>query len=397
MIMSNFTDISNNTANTANTADITINTTNEPHENTILSLEVPYVDNLTSPHDTIGILHFPVSEEIEKCSPRATFTTYKMGGSTGLSKNENQDACSVISITKNGIKFAVVTVCDGHGQYGQMYANCVVSMLPQLVVESFDYVLDDPVQSLKNIFHQVSNNIDNNRLLKSGGTTVTIAIFTDGLLICANVGDCEALLKTSSDLESIKVERNGQIEPVNISNNVIRATTDHNCNNYKEVVRVLETGARVMYASSLGRSAMIDAYTCVVNSDCTKSYINTPHSKQRGRFVSNISNDPAIYFVGGGMLNMTRSLGDHESWFLSKEPDVTKITWNPNDRAKLLVASDGYFNCFSKHEQEQEMSFDISPTEMCQNAHITVGKVFGHKYADNTTIVVLETGTTNPV
>jgi serine/threonine protein phosphatase PrpC len=395
--MSSFKDIS---YDTTSTVDSNINTTNELCDKTILSLKVPDVDNYTYPHDTISNFYFPVPEEIGQCSPRATFTTYKMGGSSGLIRKENQDACSVMSITKNSIKYAVVTVCDGHGRYGQMYANCVVSMLPQLVIDRFDDVLLDPVNSLKNIFMQVSNNLNNNILLKSGGTTATIAILSDGLLICANVGDCEALLKTSSTLESIRIERNGQTELVELAeipNGVIRATTEHNCNNYKEVVRVLETGAKIKYASQLGNFAMIDAYTCVVNSDGTKNYIKTPHSKQKGGFVTNISNDPAIYFVGGNMLNMTRSLGDNTAWFLSNEPDVTKITWDPNNKAKLLIASDGYFNCFSKQEQEQEMSFDISPTKMCENAYITVGKVFGHKYADNTTIVVLETGMTNPV
>jgi len=69
-----------------------------------------------------------------------------------------------------------------------------------------------------------------------------------------------------------------------------------------------------------------------------------------------------------------------------------KNTWPVGNRAKLLVASDGYFNCFSKESQLDEMNFAIVPSEMCKRAHIAVCNTFGYKYADNTTIVVLETG-----
>jgi serine/threonine protein phosphatase PrpC len=215
---------------------------------------------------------------------------------------------------------------------------------------------------------------------------------SDGLLICANVGDCEALLKLEAPVETISVERNGTIIPVKISNGVIRATVDHNCNNLTEVERVLNTGAKIKYSTTARGLREIDVFTKVVDEAGNSSYVQTPHAKQVGGYVVNASRDPAIYIHGGGVLNMTRSLGDFNAWFLSKEPDITKIMWEPGTKAKLLTASDGYFNCFSKVDQDLEMDWEIPPNQMCQRGHSTVGMLFGYTHADNTTIVVLETG-----
>ncbi len=352
--------------------------------------------------ERVSDLAFPVPEKIEACSPGATFTTYKMGGSSGISGKENQDACSVVSIKAKGTKFSLTTVCDGHGLFGQTYSNTVVTMMPKLVIQKFDEVLQDPFSTLKSIFADVTTQLKSSMGHKSGGTTATVTILTDGLLIVANVGDCDAFLKTNSPIESIVIERNGQVVSSSdlISEGVIKASVDHNCNNYSEVVRVLELGAKIKYATSARGLPEIDVFIPVVeksdndNEDSKPviKYEKVPHSKQVGGFVSNLSRDPAVYFHGNGVINMTRSLGDWNAFFLSAEPDVTRITWNKGDRARLLVASDGYFNCFSHEDQIKELDFDLTPSNICERGHTAVGKTFGHKFADNTTIVVLDTG-----
>lgn len=346
----------------------------------------------SSPNDKDGQYAYPHPEEIAECSPRATLTTYKMGGSTGVSGKENQDACSVISIKRQGVKYAVTTVCDGHGLNGQGYANHVITILPQLVIENFTRVLADPTPVLKELFAQVSTKLENLMGFKSGGTTATITILSDGQLICANLSDCEALVKISAPCESIVVQRNGQVIPTEISNGVIRATVSHNASNLEEVDRVLKLGAAIRYASQMSYVKQLDVFIPVVDADGKTRYDQTPHSNQQGGFVSNLSKDPAIYFHGGGTVNMTRSFGDWSCYFLSSEPDVTVITWTPETKTRLIVASDGYFNCFSKEAQELELSFDVKPAEICQRGHTAVGNTFGHKYGDNTTIAVLDTG-----
>lgn len=384
--MSSFTNESSNTTTTVSSSNIEEDTTQIN-----LPCESPNSGH-DSPNDRDGKFVYPQPEEINACSPGATFTTYKMGGSTGVTGKENQDACSVISIKRQGVKYAVTTVCDGHGFNGQTFANIVVTMLPQLVVENFSKVLADPVIVLKKLFAQVSTSLEQTMNAKAGGTTATITILSDGHLICANLSDCEALIKISAPDESITVERNGHVIPTETSNGVIRATVSHNCSNLEEVDRVLKTGASIKYASHFSYAKQLDVFIPIVDANGKTVYKQTPHTNQQGAFTSNMSGEPAIYFHGGGILNMTRSFGDWSSYFLSREPDITVITWNPGTKTRLVVASDGYFNCFSKESQELELDFQLSPAEICQRGHTAVGKTFGYKHGDNTTIVVLETG-----
>jgi serine/threonine protein phosphatase PrpC len=345
-----------------------------------------------SSSDQDGDPMYPIPETIAAVSPGATLTTYKMGGSTGVSGKENQDACSVITIKRKGTKYRIATVCDGHGLYGQKFSNHVVAMLPQLVVKNFSQVLAEPVSILKELFAQVSSSLEEEMSNKAGGTTATVCIFSPDQLICANISDCEALIKVDVPAESISVTRNGQVIPIEISNGVIRATVNHNWTNMEEVSRVLSAGATIKYATQARGAKEINVFERVVNSDGVETLVQVPHANQRGGYISNMSQEPAVYFHGsfGSMINMTRTLGDWNANFVSREPDVTVITWTPEARARLLVASDGYFNCLSKLDQELEMSFDLTPSEICTRGHVAVGKTFGHKYADNTTIVVLE-------
>jgi len=347
-----------------------------------------------SSSDQDGDPVYPVPETIAVFSPGTTFTTYKMGGSSGVSGKENQDACSVITIKRKGIKYRIGTVCDGHGLHGQKYANYVVSMLPHLIVDNFRRLLDEPNLVLKELFAYVSANLEIDMRHKAGGTTVTVTILSPGQLICANLSDCEALIKIDSPIESVCVTRNAHTIPTDISNGVIRATVNHNWTNMDEVRRVLALGASIKYATQAREASELDVYVLFIDSDGIETLVQTPHSNQLGGYISNMSREPAVYFHGqfGVKINMTRSFGDWQAEFLSREPDVTVITWPEEYKARLIVASDGYFNCLSKEDQEAELSFDLTPSEICQRGHEAVGKTFGHKYADNTTIVVLETG-----
>ncbi len=376
--MSAFTnDNDNNTLNTEGVINIP-----DQSDNMIDS------DNKEDYHISLPV--YPTPELIGECSPGATFTTYKMGGSSGITGKENQDACSVISIKKNGIKYAVTTVCDGHGIYGQSYANNVVTLLPQEVTKRFDDVLANPFVTLKEIFFNVTNQIKQQMSHRNGGTTATITILTDGCLIVANVGDCEALVKIDPSA-NITIERNGLFIPNDSTDGIIRATVDHNINNMNEVMRVLATGAKIKYATQKSYFPEIDVFTKYEENGEIK-FVQNPHSNQQGGFISNMSRDPAVYFHGGIKLNMSRSIGDWDGIYVTAEPDITRITWDQGKRARLLVASDGYFNCFSKEEQNNELVFDLKPSEICERGHVAVGKTFGHKYADNTTIVVLDRG-----
>jgi len=279
--MSSFTnECNNNTLNTedvSKTSELIVNNTNQSMDvhNTDQQMDVHNTDHPMAVHNTdqsmdvhidekseyqISIPINPTPEQIGACSPGATFTTYKMGGSSGIYGKENQDACSVISIKKNGIKYAVTTVCDGHGLYGQAYSNAVVTLLPQLVSQRFSDVLADPFTTLKDIFLNVTDQVKQQMGYKNGGTTATITILTDGCLIVANVGDCEALVKIDTVSNDVTLERNGVTIPNVSTDNIIRTTVDHNISNYDEVVRVINVGAQIKYASTNSFVSQVDVF-----------------------------------------------------------------------------------------------------------------------------------------
>jgi serine/threonine protein phosphatase PrpC len=332
------------------------------------------------------------SEEINSYNDKFTGATYKMGGS-GKYKLENQDAMSTYFITVGSINYTMITLCDGHDIDGKRYADTTVDDLPKKICERFEQVLEDPVVIINEIFAEFIKQLRETLKNTDGGTTVTVTIFSDGCLIVANIGDCEALLKTYAPKESIIVERNGQKIQTEITDGCIRATSDHNCNNLDEVKRVLDTGAQIKYATTSSRNKKkiqpIDAFKR--NPDNTISIV--PHTQQENGYVNNMSYEPAIYINDNNSskkMNMTRSIGDWQVRFLSTIPDVTKITWTCGNRARLVVGTDGYFNCFSKEDQIKELSFDYTSKIICERAYNAVENTFTHKLADNTTIGICD-------
>jgi serine/threonine protein phosphatase PrpC len=100
--------------------------------------------------------------------------------------------------------------------------------------------------------------------------------------------------------------------------------------------------------------------------------------------------------------NCARSFGDFENQYVIAEPDVTVIYHQTSDGLdnlvdgvssrqnvpyKIITGSDGFFNCYTNDEFEQLCL--LSPDEIIVHGIEQVDKTFGKKYADNTTIVVL--------
>jgi len=296
---------------------------------------------------------------------------------------------STCFITVDNIKYTLNTICDGHDIYGKIYADTTVAKLPLMICERFTQVLADPFVIINEIFADFIKQLSETLLFNDGGTTVTISIFSDGCLIVANIGDCEAILKTNVSKDSIFVERNGQPIQTDMTYGCICVTTDHNCTNLDEVERVLNTGAKIKYSSNVRQ---IDAFTQIIENDIIK-YIKVPHTQQKGGYVNNMSGDPATYiydYKNHKIMNLTRSIGDWGACFLSTIPDVTKITWPKGNRARLVVGTDGYFNCLSKENQINELSFVYTPKIICERAYKAVGDTFTHAEGDNMTIYICD-------
>ena len=209
--------------------------------------------------------------------------SYRIGGS-GKDNMENQDTSSVCFITLDGIEYTLNTMCDGHGIYGKEYANITAFVLPELITDKFIDVLKNPFVIIKEIFAEFVKQLRITMDSKDGGTTVTVSILSDGCLIVANIADCEALIKIDALKESILVEHNGQYINTEITNGVIRATVDHNINNNYEVARVLNTGARIKYATA-AKVNQIDVFKKLYSNRYTK----IPFKNQVGSYASNVS------------------------------------------------------------------------------------------------------------
>jgi serine/threonine protein phosphatase PrpC len=377
--MTSYQELINNTNTNTNTITNT--------ESVIDSVSVHEITLEITPEITPEILYL-IPEEINSYNDNFTGVTYKMGGS-GRGNLENQDAMSTCFITVDNIKYTLNTICDGHDINGKIYADTTVAKLPLMICERFTQVLADPFVIINEIFADFIKQLSDTLLFEDGGTTVTISIFSDGCLIVANIGDCEAILKTNTPINSILVERNGQLIQPEFTNGCIRATTDHNCTNLDEVERVLKTGAKIKYSSKVRQ---IDAFTQIVENDIIK-YIKVPHVQQKGGYVNNMSGDPATYiydYKNHKIMNLTRSIGDWGACFLSTIPDVTKITWPKGNRARLVVGTDGYFNCLSKENQINELSFVYTPKIICERAYKAVGDTFTHAEGDNMTIYICD-------
>jgi serine/threonine protein phosphatase PrpC len=399
--MSSFTHLTNNIYTTTTAAqcalvtefDSVIDTESDcsTHFNSIHSNTGNTEEFLRKPEITFSEIFYLMPEKIHSIKENITGATYKMGGS-GKDDLENQDATSTCFITVDGIEHTLNVMCDGHGIDGKIYADITVANLPIMIQKRFDEVLADPVVVINEIFALFIKELSITLKHKDGGTTVTVSIFSDGCLIVANIGDCEAFLKTNAPDTSIFVERNGQLIPTEITNNCIHATTDHNFNNPDEIIRVFNTGARIKYATNRMYAQQIDAYKQIVENGIVR-YEEVPHSNQIGGFKCNMSGEPSRYIydsVSGNILNMTRSIGDWGTSFLSAKPDVTKITWSSGNRARLLIGSDGYFNCLTRENQFNELSFDFTPNIICERAYKAVGDIFTHSRADNMTICVCD-------
>jgi serine/threonine protein phosphatase PrpC len=319
-----------------------------------------------------------------------TGATYIMGGS-GRNNDENQDTSSVCKFTIDDVKYTLIIMCDGHGDEGKLYADKTAIDLQIMIREKIDEVLLDPYHVINEICANYTKQLTETHKDKDGGTTVTISIFCDGRLIVANIGDCEAILKTDVP-ESIVVERNGALIEKEMIDGCIHATTRHDCLNPSEVHRILEEGSTITYASNSSRVQPIDAYTRIIENGITK-YERVPHVRQKGGYINNVSGDPAMYIRDrdtGKMMNLTRSLGDPGAGFLSSTPDVTIITWTRGNRARLVVGTDGYFNCLSDDGQINDLSFNNTPNIICERAYKAVGDTFTHADGDNMTICICD-------
>ena len=328
---------------------------------------------------------YGISEQKIKHSDNITGQTYIMGGSIGLDEPENQDAYSITRVLFESKIYDIIIGCDGHGTYGKLYSTHTVTNFIQHVLDNFEYILDNSLV-LKKLFTQFNSILYYKFNMFNGGTTITLCIKTNDRIIVANLGDFDVVSLIQTDPSNISISIDGIKKQV--ISNIITLTGNHSGTSDIEVQRVIEAGCSATYNTNYYYAKKIDVgYIKEINGK--KQFIRNKHKLQKDGYYINMNNDPSIYFSDNLInINMSRSFGDFGIKFIIDEPSITDITLPIKTLSKIILGSDGYFNCFTTKEINEQLL--LSSDEICQNSLIKVELIFGSSIADNMTVIVLE-------
>ena len=321
-----------------------------------------------------------VNEDIIVHNSKITSATFKMGGFT---QKENQDAYYVNTGIVNDVAYTLMCGCDGHGIAGKLFANFTVTELPKIILKQIGSIIIEPTL-LYGIFEDFNKCLVEKFIKnKIGGTTCTVIIKMDGLIITVNLGDFDAI--THIDTLPSNIELFVDDVKQSVSSSFLTLTQDHSPSSITEVSKILDMGYRTMYDS--GKYASIDAYEVVMNND-VKTIDRVSHTKQHGAYHMNVSRDFAMYFCDGpNKINMSRSFGDVNCVFVSHRPSITVARFPIETRTKIITGSDGYFTSFTIPQVHEQLL--ITPHKICSNGYDMIGTTFGYENADNTTIIIL--------
>ena len=289
--------------------------------------------------------------------------SYLMGGASGPMGIENQDDYSVTRFVRKGNKYVITVLCDGHGYDGKTFSSQTTRRLPLKVIDKFDAILTNPLV-LTPLFNEFNEELRRDYGSHRGGTTITLTIVCDGRIIVANLGDCEAVAQFHCLSDSIILTRDGVSQ--SCSSPIIYLTRSHGPHDASELARIRSLGCTIRHT---GRP---------VDADQTPGmYVQCPRS--------------------GAQLNLTRAFADFPASFMSPIPTITDVTFPPTTRVTTIICSDGAGDCFTHNRPVEGFLamtnlFTLSPAEICNTCQSEAGRLFGPTHADNTTVLVVESG-----
>lgn len=235
-----------------------------------------------------------------------------------------------------------------------------------------------------------------------GGCTLTIVIvilLSNGSkkLLCANVGDSEALL--------VLIDNNPDLT------NFTNLTEDHSPESSLEYERICKQRVeldRLQQEYSLlkplpGQLPLLEVNVNVFAPDGSK---NKPPV---GSYATTVRSDLASYFVGGDSKNgnnvciaMGRAIGNFYAveYGLTSKPSMTSQIIPSGQQFVIIIASDGLWDCEFYGDyvarvrklflQQPETSLGTKTNALCEEAVVKGKSLFGDKSYDDTTIVIIE-------
>ena len=217
----------------------------------------------------------------------------------GVSKT-NQDNYFIVKEFLDDPEQFFMGVCDGHGSYGHLISEYICNNLEK-------YIKNNTINEISNAFAQTQKNLIENSKIDCtlSGSTCTSLLISIDKIICANLGDCRAVLARYE---------NGQYNAINLSR-------DHKPTESDEMKRILSKGGIIkqLYDKNL------------------KDYIGPERI-----WIKN-SEIPGLH--------VSRSIGDNLAHGVGviSEPEIKKVEFNGSEKF-ILLASDGIWKFIDSDE-----------------------------------------------
>jgi len=257
------------------------------------------------------------------------------------SRDHQEDNFSVHDRDLKEKGYGVYCVFDGHGT--DVYSAHASKHMAEILMGNEEFKQKNYVEALKTAFFE-----ENEAMKKKhekgiiGGTTATVALFADGTLYLANVGDSRSVLGVAEKRSLQKEEYKA-----------IRMSRDHSFEDANEIQRIVESGGDV----------------------------------KDGRVRQN-----------GHGINMTRALGDFdfkqpynhaERDFISAVPHISTVALSPSE-SFLVLASDGLWVDIG---DQQLVELIISRRNLGESPEQIVGSIVETiskgSVSDNITVMLL--------
>ena len=241
----------------------------------------------------------------------------------------NQDRSKRWTIDDNGTKTIVTVVCDGHGKFGERYANFTIDYLIKNL-SSINFESDDVFKLINQLIVDLDINCKKSIGHLNGGSTLSIIIETQNFNLIVNVGDSEIVLFNSDEYEIL--------------------SEDHSPDNISEFKRMIGEKEGIIFEYDKKIKWGYNKYNLYEKVE-NEWYKKEPPTSNV--YVKDVRGRYATYLGDGvNKLSMTRAIGDYEfkeKLAVSNIPYIRKIS-KLNENQSIIIASDGFWDCWTLEE-----------------------------------------------